>query len=173
MIRPEEVFLIGKLGRPHGVKGEITFMFTDDVFDRADAEYLLLELDGILVPFFMEEYRFHGSETALVKFCDIDSQEAARELTGCDVYFPRSLADEAGGDMSLALIVGYTIVDVQGGSHMGTIESVDDSTANLLFAVATPEGRELLLPAHAELVEYVDTERQEVGMHLPEGITDL
>ena len=173
MIRPEEVFLIGKLGRPHGVKGEITFMFTDDVFDRADAEYLLLELDGILVPFFMEEYRFHGSETALVKFCDIDSQEAARELTGCDVYFPRSLADEAGGDMSLAQIVGYTIVDVQGGSHVGTIESVDDSTANLLFAVATPDGRELLLPAHAELVEYVDTERQEVGMHLPEGITDL
>ena len=173
MIKQEEVFLIGKLGRPHGVKGEITFMFTDDVFDRVDAEYLLLELDGILVPFFMEEYRFHGSETALVKFCDIDSQEAARELTGCDVYFPRSLADEAGGDMSLAQIVGYTIVDVQGGSHVGTIESVDDSTANLLFAVSTPDGRELLLPAHAELVEYVDTERQEVGMHLPEGITDL
>ena len=83
------------------------------------------------------------------------------------------MADEAGGDMSLAQIVGYTIVDVQGGSHVGTIESVDDSTANLLFAVATPDGCELLLPAHAELVEYVDTERQEVGMHLPEGITDL
>ena len=81
MIRPEEVFLIGKLGRPHGVKGEITFMFTDDVFDRADAEYLLLELDGILVPFFMEEYRFKSDETALMKFCDIDTLEQARRLT--------------------------------------------------------------------------------------------
>lgn len=172
-MRYEEVYKIGKIGKPHGIKGEVTLFFSDDVFDRTDSDYVVLCIDGILVPFFMEEYRFHGSETALVKFCDIDSQEAARELTGCDVYFPRSLADEAGGDMSLAQIVGYTIVDVQGGSHVGTIESVDDSTANMLFAVATPDGRELLLPAHAELVEYVDTERQEVGMHLPEGITDL
>ena len=86
MITPDDVFQIGRLGRPHGVKGEITFQISDDVFDRVDAEYLLLELDGILVPFFMEEYRFKSDETVLMKFCDIDTQEQARSLTGAKVY---------------------------------------------------------------------------------------
>ena len=36
MIRRDEVYKIGKLGKPHGVKGEITFAITDDVFDRVD-----------------------------------------------------------------------------------------------------------------------------------------
>ena len=34
------------------------FAITDDVFDRVDAEYLVLDIDGILVPFYLEEYRF-------------------------------------------------------------------------------------------------------------------
>ena len=68
MIKQEEVYKIGRIGKPHGVKGEVNLMFTDDVFDRVDAEYLVLMVDGILVPFFMEEYRFRGDETALVKF---------------------------------------------------------------------------------------------------------
>ena len=41
MIRQEEVFKIGKIGKPHGVKGEVAFRFSDDVFDRVDADYLI------------------------------------------------------------------------------------------------------------------------------------
>ena len=67
MIKKEDVYRIGRLGKPHGVQGEISFMFDDDVFDRSDADYLVLDIDGILVPFFMEEYRFKGSETAIMK----------------------------------------------------------------------------------------------------------
>ena len=71
MIKKEDVYQIGRIGKPHGVKGEVLFHFSDDVFDRAESEYLILEVDGILVPFFMEEYRFRSDETALVRFCDI------------------------------------------------------------------------------------------------------
>lgn len=169
----EEVYKIGKIGKPHGVKGEATLFFTDDVFDRADADYLVLCVDGILVPFFIEEYRFRSDETALVKFCDIDTQEAARTLTGCDVYFPRHLADAAGGAMSPAQIIGFGIVDTTTGKDVGQIESVDDSTINMLFTVRSPGGGELLLPAHDELVDYIDTDRRVIGMRLPEGLTDL
>lgn len=88
MIRQEEVYKIGRLGKPHGVKGEISLLFTDDVFDRVETDYLVLDIDGILVPFFIEEYRFHGNETALIKFCDINTQDKARELTGDEVFFP-------------------------------------------------------------------------------------
>ena len=43
MIKKEEVYKIGRIGKTHGVKGEVTFNFDDDVFDRVDAEYLILE----------------------------------------------------------------------------------------------------------------------------------
>ena len=55
MITHEQVYRIGRIGKPHGVKGEVSLQFSDDVFDRVDADYLVLETDGILVPFFMEE----------------------------------------------------------------------------------------------------------------------
>ena len=55
MIKPEEVYRIGRLGKAHGVKGEVSFQFDDDIFDRTDCDYLILEVDGILVPFFIEK----------------------------------------------------------------------------------------------------------------------
>ena len=54
MIKESEVYKIGSITRTHGVRGEVSFTFTDDVWDRADADYLILCIDGILVPFFME-----------------------------------------------------------------------------------------------------------------------
>ena len=94
MIKREEVYKIGKLGKTHGVSGEISFLLDDDVFDRTDADYLILDIDGILVPFFIDSYRFKTDSNALMKFDGIDTQERARELTGCDVYFPRVLFDD-------------------------------------------------------------------------------
>ena len=83
MIRKEDVYRIGRIGKPHGIKGEVNFMFEDDVFDRTESDYIILSIDEILVPFFMEEYRFKGEASAIVKFCDIDTQQRASELTGC------------------------------------------------------------------------------------------
>ncbi len=88
MIKDNEVFKIGKLIKPHGIKGEISFAFENDVFDRVDCPYLVCRVDGIFVPFFIEEYRFKGSETALITFEDVDNEEKARRLSGLEVYFP-------------------------------------------------------------------------------------
>ncbi len=169
MIREDEVFKIGRLGKPHGVSGEVTFRFDDDVFDRVDADYLVLCIDGILVPFFMEEYRFHGNETALVKFCDIDTQQRAAELTGCDVFFPRSLSDSDDGEMSCMELIGYAIVDDRTGKSIGYIAAIDDTTANTLFELDNG----LLVPAQDELVVEADKTLKTLRMRLPEGLTDI
>ena len=144
-------------------------MFDDDVFDRVDADYLVLELDGILVPFFMEEYRFRSDSTALVKFEDIDTQDRARELTNCDVYFPRSLADDDEEELSWTFLVGFDIVEAKTGKKVGTIASIDDSTANILFELE--DGR--LIPASEELITDIDKEKNTITIDLPEGILDL
>ena len=68
MIKKEEVYKIGLFNKPHGIHGELQFTFTDDIFDRVDCDYLICLLDGIFVPFFIEEYRFRSDSTALVNW---------------------------------------------------------------------------------------------------------
>ena len=169
MIKEEEVYKIGKLGKTHGVKGEISFLFDDDVFDRVDADYLVLMIDGILVPFFMEEYRFRSDTTAIVKFCDIDTQERARELTGCDVWFPRALADSDDDTITWAAIVGFDIIDANSGKPVGRIASVDDTTLNILFCLE--DGR--LIPASEDLITGIDKANRTITINIPEGLLDL
>nr|WP_294724619.1 ribosome maturation factor RimM [Prevotella sp.] len=173
MIRRDDVYKIGKLGKPHGVKGEITFAITDDVFDRVDADYLVLDIDGILVPFYLEEYRFKNDDNVLVKFEDIDSQEQVRAYTGCEVYFPRHLSDSDEENMSWAEIIGFQLVDAVSGRVVGTIDHVDDSTLNLLFEITSPEGEALLIPANNDLIEEVDIEKKMIRMAIPEGLLEL
>lgn len=169
MIREEEVFQIGKLGKTHGVKGDISFLFDDDVFDRVDADYLILKIDGILVPFFIEEYRFKSDSNALMKFEGIDTQEQARELTGTDVYFPRSLADSDDGTLTWSVLVGFDIIDADSGRTVGRIASVDDSTLNILFCL--DDGR--LIPASEDLIIAVDQQARSLTMHIPAGLLEL
>ena len=169
MIKEEEVYKIGRLGKTHGVKGEISFLFDDDVFDRVDADYLVLMIDGILVPFFIEEYRFRSDTTAIVKFCDIDTQERARELTGCDVWFPRALADSDDDTITWAAIVGFDIIDNNSGKSVGRIASIDDNTLNILFCLE--DGR--LIPASEELITDIDKEKRTITINIPEGLLEL
>lgn len=104
MIRKEEVYKIGIFNKPHGIHGELSFTFTDDIFDRVEAEYLICLLDGIFVPFFIEEYRFRSDTTALVKLEGVDTAERARMFTNIEVYFPVKHAEERTGRTQLGFL---------------------------------------------------------------------
>ena len=169
MIKKEDVYKIGRLGKAHGVKGEVSFQFDDDIFDTADADYLILDIDGILVPFFMEEYRFRNDSLALIKFCDVDTQQRASELTGCDVYFPRSIADERAEGLSLSSLVGFDLIDANGNEKVGTIAAIDDTTQNILFELE--DGT--LIPASDDLITDINTQQRQITMQIPEGLLTL
>ncbi len=169
MIKKDDVYKIGRIGKPHGVKGEVAFRFDDDVFDRVESEYLILAIDDILVPFFMEEYRFRSDDQALVKFCDIDTQERAAGLTGCDVYFERSAADDDEENLSWAEITGYAIIDDATGREVGRIAGVDDTTVNTLFELENG----MLIPAPDELITDINKQTRTIRMALPEGLLEI
>lgn len=169
----KDVYRIGRIGKPHGVKGEMNFMFTDDVFDRTDSDYLIIEVDGLLVPFFIEEYRFRSDETALLKLCDIDTQEQARQFTNCEVFFERSKADTPADELTWAQIVSFQIVDENNGKVVGKIVAVDDSTENILFEIENTKGDRILIPAHASLIRNIDTPSQTITMTIPDGLLAL
>ena len=170
MIRPEEVYCIGKFTRPHGVQGEMAMSFTDDVFDRTDCPYLVCSMDGILVPFFIEEYRFKSNNVALIKFERIDTNEAAAIFTNKEVYFPKSYADEADdGEYSWQYFIWFDTEDVAHG-HLGELVDVDESTVNTLFVVECPNGDELLIPAQEAFIDDIDHEKRLIKFNLPDGL---
>ncbi|MGN1237240.1 MAG: ribosome maturation factor RimM [Bacteroidaceae bacterium] len=173
MIKANEVFKIGKMGRAHGIKGEICLHFTDDVFDRVDADYLVCDIDGILTPFFMEEWQFKGRDTAIIKFENINTEEDTKILQNADVYFPLSLAEERENEIqSWKVLTGFSVADTTHG-HIGTVVLVDDSSANTLLEIKTPDSKNILLPIHPDLVESFDIKQRTITLNLPEGLLIL
>lgn len=168
-----DTYKIGRLGKPHGVRGEIQMQFSDDICDRTDADYVFLKIDGLLVPFFIEEYRFRSDDVVLMKFCDVDDADRARELTGCDVYFPRNNADDDEENITWAEIIGYTVVDSANEKAVGTIRSVDDSTINILLSVVDNDGNEHLVPISEDLVKALNKKEKTITIDIPEGLLDL
>lgn len=171
MIKKEEVFKIGIINKPHGVKGEVSFTFTDDIFDRVeDCDYLVLLLDGIWVPFFIEEYRFRSDNVALVKFEGIDSTEKARTLTNVEVYYPVKFMDDQEEISSWNYFIGFRVEDIHHGC-LGTVVDVDDATMNVLFVIENGD-EEVLLPAHEEFILDIDRKKKILKVDIPDGLLD-
>jgi 16S rRNA processing protein RimM len=169
MIKKEEVYKIGLFNKPHGIHGELLFSFTDDIFDRADCDYLVCLLDGIFVPFFIEEYRFRSDYTALVKLEGVNTSERARMFTNVEVYFPVKYAEEAKpGELAWNFFVGFTMCDVHAG-NLGEIIDVDETTVNVLFIVKFGK-EELLVPAREEFIVEIDQMHKVITVDLPEGL---
>lgn len=174
MIRKDDVYLIGKLTKTHGLKGEVNFQFTDDVWDTTDSDYLICEVDGILVPFFIDEYRFRSDTTALVKFEDIESADAAQFLVNSDVYFEKKYQEELDEDeVSLNYFIGFTMINGDDDSIIGEIVDIDDNTENWLFIVERANGDEVMIPAHEEFISEIKQEERQMVMDLPLGLLDL
>lgn len=173
MISQDDIFKIGTITKIHGVGGEVLFCFTDDVFDRAGIDYLFLEIDGLPVPFYIEGYRFKGSGRVIVKFEDINTAEAATELCGADVYFPKSEVVENDGEpLSWTYLAGFKVFDEQAG-YLGEVASVNDSTTNILLTVQREKGGDVLIPLHEDFVTACDEKERRLTLRLPEGLLTL
>ena len=172
MIRSEEVFPIGIFTRTHGVQGEVAMSFTDDIFDRVECPYLLCSMDGILVPFFLEEYRFKGETIALIKVQRIDTVEQARVFINKEVFFPKCYAnDDETDNYSWNYFVGFSAEDEESGL-LGKIVAVDDSTINVLFVIGRPVGGEFLVPAQEVFITDIDYDKRRIMFHLPDGLLE-
>ena len=194
MISDSDVFSIGRFTRTHGIHGEIELQFTDDVFDRGEADYVFLKIDGLYVPFFLEDYRFKGSESALFTLDGIDSDTAARELVGHTVYYPLDArpAEDEDTISSLRAFTGFRllIIDRQALAEtaeegdetsedgvptleLGTVKHVETTTANTLLTVEVEDGEDVLLPLHDDFVVDYDLRERYLVLDVPEGLIDL
>ena len=172
MIKVEDVYRIGLINKPHGVHGELLFSFDDDIFDRMEADYIICMMDGILVPFFFESYRFRSDSTALIKLEGIDTEQQARRMTNVEVFFPKEHVEELDdNELTWSYFVGFLIKDVNEG-EIGKVIDVDDSTINTLFVVDHND-TEVLIPAQEDFIVDLDRGKRVITMQIPAGLLDL
>ena len=173
MILETDVYKIGQFTRTHGVRGELAFRFTDDVWDRVEADYLFLRLDGLLVPFFLEEWRFRSDDVALLKFEDIDSADDAQHLVGAEVYFPKELTPDDADELELSWrhFIGFEVW--QADAVLGNVTDVLDQTSNVLLVIATADGGEVLVPAHEDFVIRADHRERRLYVNVPDELLTL
>ncbi len=172
MIFPENVVQIGQLLKPYGIKGEMLLLFDRKSYSDIDTSYYFLEIDGIFVPFFVEEMCFTSDVTARIKFEDVDDVDTASRYSDLRVYLPKESVKII-NDKTVTkwdFFVGYSMMDRTLGD-IGAIDAVDDSTMNVLFVV-TKNDREYLVPATEDFILEIDEPRKILHVDLPQGLIE-
>lgn len=176
MITESQITPIGTFGKAHGVEGEINLIIDRDI-DVSSLSCIILDIDGIYVPFFFNSVRPRGNGNYLVKIDDINSEARVSAFVGNTVYGLRdevsALDDSQEEDdedgFYASDFIGYEI-SAYGGTLQGHIMDVDDSTDNYLFVVRTLQGKQILIPVADEFIVDIDTTNKKLELELPDGL---
>lgn len=163
---------IGRLGRPHGLAGEMALgecsLTADEL--RSVARFTWRGRDEAT-----RELTLTGARPAiprlLVRFAGVDDRERAAELTNGDLMAEReALPDPGPGVVYTFQLIGLR-VETEEGRVLGTLEDVVSTGAHPIYVVRG--ARELLVPATAEIVKAVDLAAGVVTVALPAGLEEL
>jgi 16S rRNA processing protein RimM len=162
---------VGTLVKPFGFRGEYVMVSDAPMSeDMEDWESVFIEIDGLLVPFFIDAFRFSSESSAIIGFEDIDSSEAAREFVSCRVFQLSSAAGEP-EPLEPKLLEGYKVIDAKAG-NIGVVDQILNYNQNLLLSVLKGK-TEILIPVSDEIVTKINHRKREVLISAPEGLLEL
>jgi 16S rRNA processing protein RimM len=173
MINKESCLLLGKLAKPHGTKGSLVLwsrnMIVDDFKKK---ESVFAEIDGLLVPFFVESFKKISPETAIMKFEDIDSETQAKAFAGIPVYMLKEqVRKKRKTSDGMPSFSGYKVFDMRLG-FVGTAGEINDIANNPLLQV-NHEGKDFLIPAHGDIILEINEKKKEIKINAPEGLFEI
>lgn len=179
MIRKEELKDIGEIRRTHGLKGELNAAIDIDPDFFIDEENpVVIDIDGIFVPFFAESVRPKSNQTDLIKLEGIDSEEEARKFVNKEIYALKSSLTEYYEEldedyMDPEDLEGYVVTDTEAGL-LGTVKRVNDTTANVLLIVGGDnEDDEIFIPLAGAFITDINRENHSITTELPQELLNL
>ena len=168
-------FVVGRLRKPHGLKGDITlFPLTDDpetVF-AAGRELWLMNLAGDTVagPFTVERSRSYHREW-LLKLRGADSRDALDPWRGLFVAArAEELTPPEGDEVYVHELEGFAVRHADG-TPLGIVTGVYELPTGLTIEVQGPK-REFMLPYRKEFVVEVQRAERRLTVTPPDGLID-
>jgi 16S rRNA processing protein RimM len=160
--------VVGRVGRPHGVRGEVTVeVRTDDPDDRFAPGRVLATDPAEPGPLTVEQARWHSGGRLLVRFAGTDDRDAAEALRGTllvvdSADIPPTTDPDEFHDHEL---VGLTVVTVDG-KEVGTVSEIRHFGQDLL--VIDPGS--MLVPFVSAIVPDVDLAAGRLIIDPPPGL---
>lgn len=163
MISNEDVISIGKITRTHGKRGEVQCLMENEYWDNADATFLILSIDNILVPFRVLDWRGKGSDSLIFQLDRFTDELQAQQLVGYHAYMLKSdISEEDEILPTWQSLKGYRVLDTDQG-ELGIITDVDETTINTLITLNNNQ----LIPLHEDFIIDILQEKQQITICLP------
>jgi 16S rRNA processing protein RimM len=170
---------VGRIGRPHGIRGNVTIDVRTDLPERRFAVGGVLDRAGGGPTLVVADARWHAGRL-LVRFAGVDDRAAAEALRGTVLTIDADQAggaaddgDEADGDLWWDRdLVGLHAVTADG-NPLGEVTDVVHTPAGDLLAIGRPGGGEHLVPFVRDIVPTVDPAARRVVVDPPPGLLDL
>lgn len=172
MILSNEIAAVGKFQKTHALKGELNMISEIDPAYFEEGNPLIVEDDGIFVPFYVESIRKKGSTSYLVKLEGIEGEKEASEFVNKEIYILKTDAEKLLEHEIIEAdsLIGYHVIDLNTNKDLGAITDIDDSTVNVLFIVKNENEEDIYIPAHDDLIEEIDDDLRKILMKIPEGL---
>ena len=165
----DDCILLGTIAKTHGVRGELILRTSKPSFDfKEDWESMFLQIDGILVPFFISGIRAFKSGEWVLKFDWYENRTEAETLVGYPVWIPGDRMESVDDEIYLDELIGFGFRDAASG-QTGIIVDFMDIPDNPVFEVEIGP-RKKLVPAREELILEVDTKKRHITFEFPEGL---
>ena len=169
----EDLVVIARAVRTHGLKGEIVAELLTDFPERFEDvdELILVSPAGKRDSGQLEGFWFQKNRVVL-KLAGYDDVDRAKELVGYDFAIPESdrvpLEEDEFYDWELE---GCTVK--AGDKSIGEVRSVMRTGGAALLVVDDDSGGEQLVPLAAEIVVNIDKAARVILIDPPEGLLDL
>lgn len=161
--------VVGRVARPHGVRGELVVEPRTDQPERRFAPGAILRTDSG-ASLTVVSSRPHSGRL-LVRLAGVDDRTAADRLRGWELLVeadPDDTDDELYADVAL---IGLD-VRTTGGDHVGSVVAVEHLPMHDLLVVALEQGREVRVPFVAAIVVEVDASGGRLRIDPPPGLLD-
>ena len=169
----DDLILIARAVRTHGLKGEIVAELLTDFPERFEDvdELILVAPSGEQKPGQLEDYWFQKDRVVL-KLAGYDDVDQAKSLVGYEFAVPDServtLEEDEFYDWELE---GCTVKT--GDTSIGQVRSVLKTGGTEILVVSDDSGKEQLVPLAAEIVVKIDTAAKVIVIDPPEGLLEL
>lgn len=168
-------FVIGRLGKPRGLKGELrVFPLTDDVERFRDLKFCYLEdeQENIKQKLEIDKSNIVHSQVFLT-FKGINNREAADLLKNHYLSVERSEAIELSQDTYfIADMIGCEVHEESKG-YLGKVFQIDKNASTDVVVVKKPKEKDLLYPNLKSIVKNVDLIGRRIDVELPNGLYEI
>ncbi|HJN54084.1 MAG TPA: ribosome maturation factor RimM [Flavobacteriaceae bacterium] len=168
-----DCFYLGKITKKYSFKGELIInLDTDEPEIYEDLKSIFININGKLIPFFIEKSTFQKKSTLRIKFEDVNSEEEASSMINKEAYLPlEDLPKLKGKKFYYHEIIGYNVVDSNYGD-IGLIIKVDDKSLQSIFVVEN-KGKQILIPINDNIIETINRKNKTIYISAPNGLIDL